>query len=90
MRAPLLEELMRIIIGSFLLLLATAVPAHAYLNPGTGSLLLQSMIGIAATAWLTVNLNFSRLKKRFRALFRYRDNADRRAEGDSESRERDI
>lgn len=81
---------MRIIIGSFLLLLATAAPAHAYLDPGTGSLLLQSVIGIAATAWLAVNLNLSRVKKRFRALFGYRDNADPRAEGDSKSRERDI
>lgn len=35
-------------LAALILVLATAAPAQAYLDPGTGSILLQALIGAAA------------------------------------------
>ena len=42
------------------LLLATS-PAHAYLDPGTGSMLLSAIIGVAAAVGLALKLFWYRL-----------------------------
>jgi hypothetical protein len=41
-------------------------PAFAYLDPGTGSLLLQGLIGAIAFAAFTIRLYWHRLKAYFR------------------------
>lgn len=38
----------RAAVAAFLLWIATTAPAYAYLDPGTGSIILQSLIGAAA------------------------------------------
>ena len=50
-------------------LLALSSPAYAYLDPGTGSMLLQGLIaGVAASATI-VSINYHRLKTKLLSLF---------------------
>ncbi len=42
--------------------LAFASPAYAYLDPGTGSILLQGLIGAAVGGWVAARLYWSKLK----------------------------
>jgi len=49
-----------------LLLVLIAPPAHAYLDPATGSMILSAIIGLFATAALTVKTWWYRLKALFR------------------------
>ena len=44
-----------------------AAPAFAYLDPGTGSMLLQGLIGAIAAAALTVKLYWHKFKSIFRS-----------------------
>jgi hypothetical protein len=44
--------------GTFL----SASAAHAYIDPGTGSVLLQSLIGGVAAAFAVISLYYNRLK----------------------------
>jgi hypothetical protein len=48
-----------------LILAACAFPAYAYLDPGTGSVILQSLIGIAAIGAAAVGAFFGRIKAFF-------------------------
>jgi hypothetical protein len=47
-----------------LLLLALAVPAHAYVDPGTGSFVLQIIIGSVASAYVAVKMFWGRIRGR--------------------------
>ncbi len=49
-------------------LLSTATQAQAYLDPGTGSLILQSLIGGIAAAWAIIQLNYGRIKNFLKTL----------------------
>lgn len=40
----------------------TSNQAYAYLDPGTGSLLLQGLIAGVAAGWAIIQLNYARLK----------------------------
>jgi hypothetical protein len=44
----------------------SAAPAHAYLDPGTGSILLQGILGGIAGAAVVLRLYWARLKSFFR------------------------
>ena len=46
--------------------LSIAPPAHAYLDPGTGSMLLSALIGLAAAAALGLKMFWYRLVGLFR------------------------
>jgi Na+/proline symporter len=46
--------------------LAVPSPAHAYLDPGTGSMLVSALIGIAAAVGLAVKMFWYRVTGRFR------------------------
>lgn len=46
-----------------------ASPAHAYLDPGTGSILLQSLLGVIVAATVAGNLFWQRIKSFFSFLF---------------------
>ncbi len=39
-------------------------PAHAYLDPGTASILVQSIIGGIAAGFAVISLNYHRLKSK--------------------------
>ncbi len=57
---------MRILSLSLVLALLLPRTAHAYIDPGSGSLLLQSLIAIAVGGWLTFRLFASNLWRRIR------------------------
>ena len=52
------------LLGS-LLLLAMTGPAHAYLDPGTGSILLQMLLGGVAGGLVVIRLYWARIKSWF-------------------------
>lgn len=49
------------VLSTILMLVGTA-PAYAYLDPGTGSMLLQGLIGGAVAAGSVISLYWGRLK----------------------------
>jgi len=56
---------MKTVSWTILALACVATPfhsAHAYLDPGTGSLLLQGLIGGIAAGLAVIQLNYARLK----------------------------
>jgi hypothetical protein len=55
------------VVGAMALLMATPWPAHAYLDPGTGSLILQGIIGTVAGALVALRLYWKRIKVFFAA-----------------------
>ncbi|MBL1147353.1 MAG: hypothetical protein HND56_09445 [Pseudomonadota bacterium] len=68
---------------SILILLSTTGPAHAYLDPGTGSLILQALIaGVAAALaavkifWLKITIFFGKIKNSFGGADSPQDNGD--------------
>jgi DUF1365 family protein len=46
----------------FLLLLSAALPAYGYIDPGTGSLIIQSIIGAIAAIGVTLKIYWHKLK----------------------------
>ena len=44
------------------LLLCTSLPAYGYIDPGTGSLIIQSIIGAIAAIGITLKLYWHKLK----------------------------
>ena len=47
------------------ILSCTAMPAYAYLDPGTGSLIIQSIIGAIAAIGVTMKLYWHKIKLMF-------------------------
>lgn len=47
------------------MLIATASPAHAYLDAGTGSMMLQAIVGAVASALMFGRIYFARIKSLF-------------------------
>jgi hypothetical protein len=45
-------------------LVISSAPAHAYLDPGTGSMILQGIIGTVAAGFAFFSLFFQRIKKK--------------------------
>lgn len=54
----------------FLSLVLAPQPALAYLEPGTGSLLMQTLVGLGAGALVAGRLYWARIKGLFRRLLR--------------------
>ena len=56
---------------AILTLVYVAVPgaAHAYIDPGTGSILLQGLVGSAATGMVLLRMYGARTKHKIAALF---------------------
>jgi hypothetical protein len=50
--------------------LAGAMPAHAYIDPGTGTLIVQSLIGGAAAAMTVASVYMAKMREVFRRLTR--------------------
>ena len=53
--------------------LASLMPAHAYLDPGTGSMILQATIGAVAVAFTTISVYWHKLKSFFVGRSRPKD-----------------
>lgn len=47
---------------SVFIIAAWVAPAHAYLDPGTGSLIIQGIIGAIAAAGVTIRLYWYKIK----------------------------
>ena len=59
-----------VMVGVSLWCLAAPSPAHAYLDPGTGSMILQVVIGAVVGAMVTARLYWARIKTWFRGFFK--------------------
>ena len=62
-----------------LLGLGLSLPAHAYIDPGTGSLIVQTIIGAIAAASITAKLWWHKLK-----VFLFRSKTDTESEEPAE------
>jgi hypothetical protein len=62
-----------------------ASPAHAYLDPGTGSIILQGLLAGIAAAMAAAGLYWARVKNFFSSLFSSKKLADSNPEQDSEN-----
>ena len=51
-------------------------PAHAYLDPGTGSIILQAILGLIAAAFTTMSFYWGKIKLYFNKLFKKRPEGD--------------
>jgi hypothetical protein len=60
---------------SFVYLLCTASEAYAYLDPGTGSIILQAILGFIAAAAATVSIYWVKFKSIINKIFK-RDTKD--------------
>ncbi|WP_085899885.1 hypothetical protein [Kiloniella majae] len=57
------------LVGFFVVFLNTAQPAYAYLDPGTGSIIIQSIIGGIAAAATFGALYWAKVKAFFNRIF---------------------
>lgn len=53
-------------LGAALMLILATGPSFAYLDPGSGGMLIQGLIGFCASAFATVGLVVMRVRQRFR------------------------
>ncbi len=58
--------------------LTTTAPAYAYLDPGTGSMLIQGVIGAIAAAGVTVKIFWHKLRVLFGGKSTVEDDSDRK------------
>ncbi|WP_112661800.1 hypothetical protein [Microvirga flavescens] len=63
----------RTVFWSVLALAALTSPAYAYLDPGTGSILLQALIGGIAASVTVGSLYYQKVKAFFSSVFSKRD-----------------
>lgn len=56
---------MKIVFPALAFSVAFVLPAHAYLDPGTGSMVLQAIIGAIAVSGAAVSVYWNKLKALF-------------------------
>jgi hypothetical protein len=56
---------MKLVFPAVLFTAALVVPAHAYLDPGTGSMILQAIVGAVAVAGATLSVYWGKVKSLF-------------------------
>ena len=62
---------MKVIVNLLLILwVVSATPAYAYLDPGTGSMLLQALLGAIAAAITVISLYYHKVKAFFSRLLK--------------------
>jgi hypothetical protein len=64
-----LARLLKVPILPFFFFFSLPETSNAYLDPGTGSIILQAVIGVAVGGLFAVGLFWSRVKTLFRNLF---------------------
>jgi hypothetical protein len=60
---------MRTIVVTIALIFTLTVPAYAYLDPGTGSIVLQAIIGGVAMVGATISVYWRKVRKFAASLF---------------------
>lgn len=60
---------MRLYVLSAAFVAAFTLPAHAYLDPGTGSMILQGILGAIAVAGAVVSVYWNKLKLLVSSVF---------------------
>jgi hypothetical protein len=68
-----------------LLLLCSSLPAYAYIDPGSGSLLIQAIVGAIAAVGVTLKLYWHKLKVFFSQDTVEKDKPSRDINPDSET-----
>jgi len=63
----------KVLIGVTILLACNPQDAHAYLDPGSGSLLFQVLIGVLLAAFFTIKLWWGKFKSFVTGLGRKKD-----------------
>ena len=58
----------------FLYLLCSISKAHAYLDPGTGSIILQAILGFVAAAIASISIYWTKFKLLVIRLFKKKEN----------------
>lgn len=71
------------VIGAAVGLVST--PAHAYIDPGTGGMLLQLLLGGVAGAMVIVKLYWFRIKDGFQSVFGRREKVDQTVDRENET-----
>ena len=61
----------------FFFIFMTGGDAHAYLDPGTGSIIIQGLIGVVAAASVTIGLYWQKIK-----LFFIRKNVEKNSDSE--------
>ncbi|KKB12912.1 hypothetical protein VE25_04985 [Devosia geojensis] len=56
---------MKLVFPAVLFTAALVAPAHAYLDPGTGSMILQAIVGAVAVAGATLSVYWGKVKSLF-------------------------
>ena len=64
------------VVGISLLFTTVSAPAFGYIDPGTGSLIIQSVIGAVAALGITLKLYWHKLKVFFSARTSNADNTE--------------
>lgn len=60
----------------FILLLTTQVNANAYIDPGTGGIILQAIIGFIAAGIGIVSLYWQKFKEKIKKIFKLKKKID--------------
>ena len=55
----------------FVLIILYPSTSYAYLDPGTGSILLQAILGAIAAGFMTINIWWQKFKKFFSKIFNF-------------------
>lgn len=66
----------------FFIFLALPTPANAYLDPGTGSLILQSILGGLAAAATILSLYYRKIKEALKRMFGASNSEDTKQDND--------
>lgn len=61
-------EIGRLLVCAIVMVVASATPSYAYLDPGTASIVLQSIVAALVAGTATVGIYWSR----FKSLFKWR------------------
>ena len=61
-----------------LIIICISAPAHAYLDPGTGSILLQAIVAGIAAAFTTLVFYWKKLKFFLKELFRKNNTTEKK------------
>jgi uncharacterized membrane protein len=64
------------------LLVSVSLPAYAYIDPGTGSLIIQAIIGAVAAIGVTIKIFWHRLKIFFSGGSKKSEKADKQTGND--------
>jgi hypothetical protein len=64
-----MSDRLKRVLSLFVLYVSIESPAYAYLDPATGSIIIQAIVGAVGTAVVYYNLCMNRTKDFFRGIF---------------------